>query len=677
MRRYNIPVPICPKCFASIHVGALDQCPACGYSLRRADRIFGRGQVEFPRVLDAAGALTRDQRREMLAFLERLERNISPVALGIYITDKGKPQDFCTLAHWILNHAHIHQPSFGKREKIRAVESSEIRVRRPGEPEEEAEPAPSRFRQLLHEVGGLFLDYFRPLPPSVRHEWMLLLVLDVQLEVACFSWGYMLDPYINPDRINTCIIKGQLSFRERELVSGLKTVMRAAVRQIASHSRAVTKKLRNKYDTWPVLIGGALALSLAAATAPAQAQEALPAPAAPQVLDEDVAVDPDAEDVAVDPDAEDVAVDPEAEDVAVDPDAEDVAVDPDEAGHADGDAADGAAADSPGASEGGAEGTPGEKPGTETPAPAPAVPSADLPAPWKDEDYRRLMTGELAEGYAALIPARRAEALKLPQATDRPESDSEVPLRYTTAYTTPPADGLIDPQHLLSTAEREDLLHVLSRVNADSLCRINVAVFKSSQKLSPELGIANLTLVTSEPCRYTLLISYPLGAPAELELGLHELRLSDEQRHAWLLAMRAEAARCGSGVEGIMAAVRSLAQSAAPVVAGLKPLEAEVSGKMPLIDLPMRQRADEEKQGTMDKMRAALSNPDNLPMFVAVGVFALAIVLYGLFRLIRNSHGVLIDSEPDRRLASPYGAGVSRLVRYLHGREDHDEAPPF
>lgn len=667
-------MPICPKCFASIHVGALDQCPACGYSLRRADRLFGRGQVEFPRVLDVAGALTRDQRREMLSFLERLERNISPVALGIYITDKGKPQDFCTLAHWILNHAHIHQPSFGKREKIRAVEDSEIRVRRPGEPTEPegSEPTPSLFRHLLQDVGGMFLDYFRPLPPSVRHEWMLLLVLDVQLEVACFSWGYMLDPYINPDRINTCIIKGQLSFRERELVSGLKTVMRAAVRQIASRSRAVTKKLRNKYDTWPMLLGGALALSLAAASAPAQAQESPSSRPAAAAQDEDVAVDPEAEDVAVDPDAEDVAVDPDAEDVAVDPDAEDVAVDPD----AEGVAVDpGAASD--GEPAGGSAGTADEGTKTPEPPPPPQTPGEELPAPWKDEDYRKLMTGELTEGYSALIPAQRADPVELSRKKDRPESDSEVPLRYITAYTTPPADGLIDPQHLLSTAEREDLLHVLSRVNADSRCRINVALFKSSQKLSPELGIANLTLVTSQPCEYTLLISYPLGAPSTLELGLHEIRLSDEQRHAWLLAMRDKAARCGSGVEGVMAAVRSLAQSAAPVVAGLKPLEAEVSGKMPLIDLPMKQRADEEKQGTMDKVRAALTNPANLPMLVVGGALAFGGILFYLFLLIKNSRGVLVDSEPDRRLASPYGAGVSRLVRYLHGREDRDDAPLF
>lgn len=631
-------------------------------------------------MLDAAGALTCDQRQNMLDFLERIERNISPVALGIFITDKGRQQDFSSLAHWILNHARIHQPSFGKREKIHPVENAEIRMRVPGEP---VGREPSPFRQMLRGIGSLFADRFSPLPPSVRQEWMLLLVLDVQLEVACFSWGYMLDPYVDPDRINTCIIKGQLSFREREFVVGLKTVMRAAVKQIASRSRGITHKLQCKYEAWPLLLGAGLACCLAAEPSAAAPAPAPRTPSSAASAGEDVAVDPESEDVAVDPDSEDIAVDPDSEDVAVDPDSEDIAVDPDSEDVAvDPDSEDvavdpdlGENTPAPDASA-----SPGEKAATVDPPAAPPAAAADgddLPPAWREEDYRSLMSGELAEGYTTLIPARRVA----PEAPERrrqsDESDRSVPERYVSAYNRPPEHGLIDPQQLFSTVEQADLLYVLSQVNTRANYRINVVVYKSGQNLGPGLSVANLLRTTSLPCEYTLLISYPLGAPAELELGLQELRVSDEERHRWLLAMRDAAVNRGGGVDGLIAAIRSLQQSVAPMAADLKPIRDELNEKMPMIDLPMKNKGEEEQAGTGKKFTAFFTDEQNRPLLITLGCLAAALVVTVMIYCRRKRRGVLIDSEPDRRLASPYGAGVSRIVRYLHGRETPRETPPY
>ena len=98
-------MPICPKCSATIHRGAEDACPACGYDISQADEIYGEGLVEFTRVVDAAGALTHQERSELMHALEQMERKIRPVALCIYITDVGQAQELRTHAHWILNHA--------------------------------------------------------------------------------------------------------------------------------------------------------------------------------------------------------------------------------------------------------------------------------------------------------------------------------------------------------------------------------------------------------------------------------------------------------------------------------------------------------------------------------------------------------------------------------------------
>ena len=76
-------MPICPKCNASIHMGAESQCPPCGYSMKRADKVFGSNDVEFTRVVDEAGALTHSERMELMRALANLERHIPPVALCI------------------------------------------------------------------------------------------------------------------------------------------------------------------------------------------------------------------------------------------------------------------------------------------------------------------------------------------------------------------------------------------------------------------------------------------------------------------------------------------------------------------------------------------------------------------------------------------------------------------
>ena len=43
-----------------------------------------------------------------------------------------------------------------------------------------------------------FPNHQGPLDP----QWLLVLVLDVRTDTACFMWGYELDPYVEPDLIN-------------------------------------------------------------------------------------------------------------------------------------------------------------------------------------------------------------------------------------------------------------------------------------------------------------------------------------------------------------------------------------------------------------------------------------------------------------------------------------------
>ncbi len=620
-------MPICPQCSATIHAGADDQCPACGYSLLRADALFGDGQVEFTRVVDAAGALTHQERQGLLEFLEKLERALPPVALCIYITDDGQAEEFRTHAHWILNHARIHHPSFGRREKHLAVEDAEFRLRFAKEALAAGAPAvepDSSHGGWLSRIGNYLHDALHPhLPPPVKQEWMLILVLDVQLERACFSWGYQLDPYINPDSINRCIVGAKFQFRERAMVAGLRRVMRDAVREIAAGSRRVNAQLRR---TGRAVSALALMAAASLALAPTLAEAAPAPPAELSALPQD-----------------DVA-----EELA-------------------------AATNAP-------EGS------SEAPAAAPAAPDPGAPATyaapprWNEEDYRHLKAGELPQAYAQLFPPAerpRAERRFRSSSSASQESDKKVLGRYCEAYSSPSPAGLCDPQGLLSVEERRDVEHVLRELNANGRFRIYVALFRAGQQLPPELSVHHLTTATAKPCEYAALLLFPLGDSQLLDLGYQEVKPADEERHAWLRRVRSAAAPEGDGVEALLPAIREVYAVISPLSANFRTYSPEAEEKLPLIPVEFRPDLDEKKVPLKDKIAAFFMNEAYHPAMIASAALLLVLAALVLIIVIRRRSGHLLESVADVRLSSPYGAGVSRYVRYLEGKESPKESRIF
>ncbi len=592
--------------------------------------MFGDNLVEFTRVVDAAGVLRHQERMDLLRTLEDLERDLSPVALCIYITDDGQAQEFRTHAHWILNHARIHHPSFGKREKMRAIEDAELteRLGRARKAEEEEPPA-GILAHAWQKLRNYVRDALHPLPPPVRQEWMLVLVLDVQLEMACFSWGYMLDPYINPDAINKSIVDAKLQFRERAIVPALKRVMRGAVREVAANSHKVNKKLRRQ-----VMQGGGSGAMLALALAsvcwnPLHAQEAAPpAPAAALPAEQQV---------------------PPAEPPAVVP----------------------------------------------VPPPAPGVAAGyDTPPRWADDDYRRLMAGELINCYTTLHSPEeekeekpKARVNERPKSTPRPrrtprnkdteESDTKVPARYWPQYSKPTVAGLCDPQQLYSTAERNDVERTLREVNAHANFRVYVALFKAEQAVPQNLGVATLVTAAARPCEYAVLLHYKTGDTPELDLGYLEIKPDDATRHEWLRKTREAAAVQGGGVDGLLAAIRCIHACILPLSADFRPITPETAAQTPLIPIKLKEEKKEKALSSKEKMTIWWHENATTPNIITFSVCFGLVIIFVLYMIFRGRSGKLYSSQPDVRLASPYGAGVSRYVRYLEGAEASKEKRLF
>lgn len=773
--RYNVRVPVCPQCSANIHTGALHRCPACGYSLELADKVFGDGQVDFPRVLDVAGVLKHTERMDLISYLEDLERNLPPVALCVYITDQGRTRALRPHAHWILNHAHIHSPSFGRRELQKAFQDIQLSENIG------AKDAPRRTAEdtgFLHGVGELWQalkarvrNFVRPLPAPAKKEWMLILVMDVQLEMACFSWGYRLDPYVNPERINRAITSARLQFRERATAQGIRKVMRNAVRIIASDSRSVMRRIRKEgkigkpvgVETFPLdaarkaarlLLPAMLGLSLASApvamAAPASntqrtsqrtAQKAAQRTAA--AATRKPAAKPAAKATAkpAAKSAQRTARTTTAAKAATAkktstagaaratarsstkrsssssaksttqkagkkdsaekkntlqtgpetvrdttaplivpaklPTAADAkprlpdAPAPMAANLVDDDTAEEVEDDVP------------EVDVEDTPPPAPLAEAASFDAAprWKPEDYALLMKGSLQTGYTALFPAKGAAAARprtASKATDSEESDTKVLGRYCAEYAKPTPNGLIDPQGLLSTMEREDVEHLLRSVNGNGKFRVYAAVAKAGQEMPPDLAVGTLATAVAQPCEYSVLLLYYIGAPATLELGYQEIKADDAQRHAWLNKVRSAAADCGSGSEGLMAALKQTAANISPIAASFRPLTVENTVKAPKLDIPLKPDEEKEEPGFLRKLLEGLLEPENASLLPYLGGAFIAFAVFILFFLYRRHHAPeLLLTDPDWRLSAKYGAGVSRLVKYMEGKESEKEKTLF
>ncbi len=546
--------------------------------------MFGAQPLEFTRVVDEAGILTHHERRELMEALEDMERNIPPVALGIFITSHGQVKQFRPHAHWALNHAVIHHPSFGKRESVQAIEDADLSMGRRGGHDDEQRAEPGAFVTWCKQLRKRIRDFVHPYPPPVRQEWMLILVLDVQLEVACFTWGYMLDPYINPDSINSSISRARLYFRERATAVGLRKVMKAAVGQIAARSYSVNKRMRRSPMLPIALVGlGVLASSLSTAQPPTTSDQQ-PSESPPEQV--------------------------------------------------------GRAA---------------------TPQTSPR---------WSSEDYRRLLAGEISAGYKMLADSSASPPPPAKEEGNKEANARRISKRFYQGYLDARGESLLDPQSLLDAPARADVDYILRSVNANSGYHLYVAIFRSGQDIPMELSAGTLARSVAQPGEYAVMLMFGMGDTPQVELGYHEMDLKDEDRHAWLDQVRREALIRGGGVEGIIAAVQQLHTCLIPVAEQLPPLEQRSDLQVPLIPIQMHEDEEAEEVTVSDELQQVLNNPTMRPLAAAlVGALGLTALVLG-FIWFRHRSGHLLKSRPDVRLSSPYGAGVSRNVNYLEGREE-------
>ncbi len=640
-------MPICPKCDSSFHKGASELCPMCGYSLSLADQVYGNGIFDLSRVTDPAGALKQEEIYKLSDFLEQLERRVAPVALAVYITDQGQTNAFTQHAHWILNHGQINHASFGKRSARKAIEESTsriIKVDLGGQEEQSEFPAyyeapPDIFTRLLRSIK----DYFQKPIGHVEPEWLLMLVIDVQLRAACFTWGYKLDPYIESKWLEEAIKDKRLKFRESALVPSIKAVLRRTVASLASSAIDTNAKLK-------------------LADQPKNLPLRLPEPSPKKPRDFSTLIR-----------------NAEMRGRAVR--TESAISGPREAKSRN------SASNKKNTTREGRRpfllpflllGLLADSPHT-SPSTAPKPPLIGSPATsefapsWAPSDATQLANAGQAELYRQSLPRnanRPTPALK-EVAPCEPIKPHELIDQARHSF-----GLLLDPRGLLSKQEHQELSDRLRLLQAETPYTIYLCILQAEQPMTSELEPETLLGFIGKSGEFCLMLQYRVGKAQSLHLGYHaQIELSD----ATITHIN----------EQLQHSVINQSGHTATLLAALDILQYELEEPSRFWDSDMLYGAERVKKLDIEweddpvaAARAKFSFKEfvmgtSLGPEVWVSLsFILCTSLYLLGRVWRRRRVQLYDTEADYRLSSPVGASVSRPVRYREGRVIEKSSSP-
>ncbi len=661
-------MPICPQCRSHFHMGAKDQCPECGYCLPQAEALLGYGVVDFPRVLDAAGVLSRDECLHLTQFLEKLERKIRPVALCVYITDRGNREELAMHAHWILNHAQINHKAFGRRDRRLAIEDSKLQmsftpkepppeqVLSPASPSAQAsqadvpdfsaapEPLPhsadvprrnQRASRFWSRLVDAYYHLFYPTPPPVEKEWMLVLVMDVQLGRACFSWGYRLDSYIDGEDLCSLIPRAYMQFRNKDVLGGIKNVMQHVTRHVAGRAVDINAMIRKDKRRF---FQNQMKAAAAEAKATAQSTQSLILAA---LLSVSWLVSP--------ADAQDV---PSLTPLPVT--------------------------------------APSEFAGS---------PATDASFPsWSSEDVRLQAQAGMAMSSRALFAVPRAFAPTPPappkveepaekdakkgsqdkkkskgkKTEPEPEVDLAPAIAMELSQWRPPSPALdgahfIDEQHLLSEMEARDIERQLALLNANKSYHIYLCVMDGTRGQTPEFSAAAYLPLIVEMGQQALLIQYIYGGQSPIAISGQGLSLSSEATALWQDDLNARAASYVNARDAMMIAC----EHASALLAAQTPHMRE-GGVDDTLYLPKAQLGvegvdaakapKEQKSSTKEKLMSELGSL--VPYLYSLLSCLLCSLGYILLRRWYRRKAQLLETGLDHRLSAEFGSGVSSSILY-------------
>lgn len=157
----------CPRCVQRIHRAAAS-CPHCGFALAEADQRFGTDDVRLSSLADTAGLLRRRERERVERAMEDFNRKFPQLFIAVYTGSLGEVGQLRQFGFWLLNRAAF----------------DDVPVEKPN-------------------AAGI------------------LLVVDAESKAAGFTFGYMLDPFLEEGDTFDCLTRAHSHWLEGNYADGI------------------------------------------------------------------------------------------------------------------------------------------------------------------------------------------------------------------------------------------------------------------------------------------------------------------------------------------------------------------------------------------------------------------------------------------------------------------------
>ncbi len=103
----------CPHCSRPVDHDA-ESCYSCGYSLTKAESIFGRNYVQMNRLHDAAHCLRKPERDALEDIIDQMEMRFPQLLFCTYLGALSQQVRLNELGFWLLNHAEVRGADFAR-----------------------------------------------------------------------------------------------------------------------------------------------------------------------------------------------------------------------------------------------------------------------------------------------------------------------------------------------------------------------------------------------------------------------------------------------------------------------------------------------------------------------------------------------------------------------------------
>lgn len=103
----------CPHCSRPVDHEA-ETCYSCGYSLAKAESVFGRNFVQMNRLHDAAHCLRKPERDVLEDILDQMEMRFPQLLFCAYLGALTNQVRLNELGFWLLNHAEVRGADFAR-----------------------------------------------------------------------------------------------------------------------------------------------------------------------------------------------------------------------------------------------------------------------------------------------------------------------------------------------------------------------------------------------------------------------------------------------------------------------------------------------------------------------------------------------------------------------------------